>query len=47
MYIIIICQGSGFALTRSAKKTAERCIYLESIPQPCAKEDERQIIPSC
>ena len=46
MYIIIICQGSGFALIRHAK-TAECSIYLESIPQPYVKEDERQIIPSC
>lgn len=46
MRIIIICRGSGFALIHHAKMTAERCIYLESIPQPGVKEDKRQITPS-
>lgn len=43
MYIIIICQGSGFALSCCAKTMAECSIYLESIPQPHAEEEERQI----
>lgn len=46
MYIITTCQGGGFALLLCAKKTAERSIYLQSIPQPYVKEDERQITPS-
>lgn len=46
MYIIIICQGSGCALSRRAKTMAKCSIYLESIPQPRAEEEERQTRPS-
>lgn len=46
MYIIIICQGSGFAPTQCAKQAAECCVYLDRIPQPRVKEEEREITPS-